>query len=139
MQAMPRSGFAQQGGGPASQEPTDVRIRMTFGGRTLIAALYDSPSARDFALMLPLDLTIEDHSNNEKIAYFPRKLSEDGSGPFGNEQPGDLCHYQPWGNLALFYAGYRYSSGLIRLGHLDDGVEPLLVRGKLDLRVECLT
>jgi hypothetical protein len=105
---LPRSGFGQQGGGPASQEPTDVRTRMTFGGRTLIATLYDNLSARDFASMLPLDPTIEDYSNNEKIAYLPRKLTEDGSGPVGSEQPGDLCYCQPSGNLALFYAGYRY-------------------------------
>ena len=89
---------------------------------------YDNPSARDFASMLPLELTIEDYANNEKIAYLPRKLTEDGSGPFANEAPGDLCYYVPWGNLAFFYAGYRYSRGLIRLGRLDNGFEPLLNR-----------
>ena len=52
----------------------------------LTATLYDNPSARDFASMLPLDLTIEDYANNEKIAYLPRKLTEEGSGPFGNER-----------------------------------------------------
>ena len=86
--------------------------------------------------MLPLDVTIDDYADNEKIAHLPRKLTEDGSGPFGSERPGDLCYYSPWGNLTLFYAGYRYSSGLIRLGHLDDGVEPLLTRGNFPLRIE---
>ncbi len=33
------------------------------------------------------------------------KLSEQGSGPFANEQPGDMCSYAPWGNLAFFHAG----------------------------------
>jgi hypothetical protein len=42
--------------------------------------------------MLPLDLTIEDYSTNEKIAHLPRKLTEEGSGPFGNERPYDLCY-----------------------------------------------
>ncbi|MFE0752504.1 cyclophilin-like fold protein [Inquilinus sp. NPDC058860] len=51
----------------------------------------------------------------------------------------DLCHYAPWGNLAFFYAGYRYSRGLIRLGRLDGGIEPLLTRGKFPLRVEPLS
>jgi hypothetical protein len=133
---LPRSGFGQQGRNPASQEPTDVRIRFTFNGLTLTATLYDNPSARDLASMLPLDLTIDDYSNNEKIAVLPRKLTEDGSGPFGNERPGDLCYYSPWGNLALFYAGYRYSSGLIRLGRFEGGYEPLRVQGEFDLRVE---
>ena len=70
----------------------------------MIATLYDNPSARDLMSLLPLDLTIDDYGNNEKIAYLPRKLTEEGSGPFGNEAPGDLCYFAPWGNLAMFYA-----------------------------------
>ena len=107
-------------------------------GRTLNATLYDNPSARDFASMLPLDLTIDDYSINEKIAYLPRKLTEEGGGPFGNEAPGDLAYYAPWGNLVFFYGSYRYSSGLIRLGRIDGDIAPLLVRGKFDLHIELL-
>ncbi len=115
-----------------------MRIQIEFNGQSMTATLYDNPSARDFASMLPLDLTIEDYSTNEKIAYLPRKLTEEGSGPFGNEAPGDLCYYAPWGNLAFFYASYRYSSGLIRLGRIDGNFAPLLTRGKFDLRIERL-
>ena len=115
-----------------------MKIRIAFGGHDFTATLYDNPSARDFASMLPLDLTIDDYANNEKIAYLPRKLTEEGSGPFANEAPGDLCYYAPWGNLAFFYASYRYSSGLIRLGRLDGGIEPLLTRGEFPLRIELL-
>jgi hypothetical protein len=136
--AMPQLAQGQEGRNPASQEPTDVKIRMTFNGMTMAATLYDNPSARDFASMLPLDLTIDNYANNEQIAYLPRKLTEDGSGAFSNEQPGDLCYFAPWGNLALFYAGYRYSSGLIRLGRFDDGFDPLLVRGEFPLRIELI-
>jgi hypothetical protein len=124
--------------GQAGQEETSMRIRIEFNGQSMTATLYDNPSARDFASMLPLDLTIEDYSTNEKIAYLPRKLTEEGSGPFGNEAPGDLCYYAPWGNLAFFYASYRYSSGLIRLGRIDGDFAPLLTRGKFDLRIERL-
>lgn len=111
-----------------------MKIVMTFGGQTLTGGLYDNASARDLFALLPLDLGIEDYADNEKITYLPRKLSLDGSGPFGNERPGDICYYAPWGNLALFYAGYRYSSGLIRLGHFDDFM-PLLTRGAYPLRI----
>ena len=119
-------------------EKAMMKIECAFSDHVLTASLYDNPSARDFASMLPLELTIEDYSNNEKIAYLPRKLTEDGSGPFTNEAPGDLCYYVPWGNLAFFYAGYRYSGGLIRLGRLDNGFEPLLTRGKFPLRIKRL-
>ena len=115
-----------------------MKIELAFSDHVFTASLYDNPSVRDFASMLPLDLTIDDYANNEKIAYLPRKLSEEGSGPFTNEAPGDLCTYAPWGNLAFFYAGYRYSDGLIRLGRLDKGFEPLLTRGEFPLRIRRL-
>ncbi|TPJ57855.1 MFS transporter [Mesorhizobium sp. B2-7-1] len=131
----PRPANSQQGRGPANQEPTDMRIRMTFDGRTMTATLHDNPSAQDFFSMLPLDLKIQDYAHNEKIAYLPRKLTEEGSGPFGNEQPYDLCYFMPWGNLAMFYAGYRHP-GLIRLGRFDEGREALHSRGAFPLHIE---
>lgn len=121
-----------------AQEGSVMRIRFVFSDQDFTATLQDNPSARDLISMLPLDLTVEDYSTNEKIAYLPRKLTEAGSGPFGDEAPGDLCYYAPWGNLALFHASYRWSRGLIRLGRLDGGPEPLLLRGEYPLRVEPL-
>jgi hypothetical protein len=115
-----------------------MKVRIEFNRASMTAALYDNPSARDFASMLPLNLTIDDYSNNEKISYLPRKLTEEGSGPFGEEAPGDLAYYAPWGNLAFFYGSYRYSSGLIRLGRIDGDIAPLLMRGKFDLHIELL-
>ena len=132
----PPMAYGQQGRDPANQEPTNVKVRFLFDRHTVDATLYDNPSARDFASMIPLDLKIEDYSTNEKIAYLPRKLTEEGSGPFGNEQPGDVCYYAPWGDVILFYAAYRYSSGLIRLGRVDGGIEPMLTRGTFPLRIE---
>ncbi|MEO6380608.1 MAG: cyclophilin-like fold protein [Nitrobacter sp.] len=96
------------------------------------------PSTRDFSSMLSLDFTIDNYSTNEKIARLPRKLTEEGSGPFDNERPGDLAYYAPRGNLAFFYRSYRYSSGLIRLGRIDGDIAPLLVRGKYDLHIKLL-
>jgi len=132
---LPRIASGQQGIDPANQEPSDMRIRMTFDGRSMTATLYDNPSARDFYGMLPLDLTIENYGGNEKIAYLPRKLTEEGNGPFGSERPYDLCYFMPWGNLAMFYADYKHP-GLIRLGRFDEGYEALHVPGEFALRIE---
>lgn len=119
-----------------AQTERGVKVRIMFNGASMVATLYDNPSARDLAAMLPLALAIDDYSNNEKIAHLPRKLTGEGSGPFGNEAPGDICYYAPWGNLAFFYGSYRYSAGLIRLGRIDGDIAPLLMRGKFDLRIE---
>lgn len=113
-----------------------MRIRFSFADQSFTATLLDTPPARSLLALLPLEGTIEDYSNNEKIVRLPGKLSEEGTGSFGDEAAGDLCYYAPWGNLALFYAGYRYSRGLIRLGRLDGGVEPLMKRGRFPVRIQ---
>ncbi|MFF0952427.1 cyclophilin-like fold protein [Rhizobium leguminosarum] len=134
--ALPLVAQGQDERRPADPEATDdVRIRIGFNNLTLTATLFDNPTVRDLASMLPLNLKIEDYGRNEKIVHLPRKLTEEGSGAFGNEQPGDLCYFKPWGNLALFYADYRWD-GLIRLGRFDNGFEPLLVRGEYPVRIE---
>src|SRR5918994_7602979 len=130
-------GQTAQDAAPDQDEMT-MRIRIEFNGASMTARLYDNPSARDLASMLPLDLMIDDYSNNEKTSYLPRKLTEEGAGPFGNEAPGDLAYYAPWGNLAFFHGSYRYSAGLIRLGRIDGGIAPLLALGKFDFRIELL-
>lgn len=122
---------------PNAQEPTDMRVRFTFGDFTMTATLYDNPPARDFYAMLPLELAISDFAHNEKIAYLPRKLTEEGSGQFDNEQPYDLCYYRPWGNLAMFYADYEHP-GLIRLGRFEEGYYALHERGEFPLKIEAV-
>ncbi|WP_421760666.1 cyclophilin-like fold protein [Devosia sp.] len=114
-----------------------MKITMTFNGQVLRGELYDNASARDFFSLLPLEIGVEDYADNEKIAYLPKTLSLEGSRPFSKERPGDICYYSPWGNLALFYAGYHYSKGLIRLGRFDD-FGPLLTRGTFPLRIDAV-
>lgn len=113
-----------------------MKIRIAFHDHDFTASLYDNASAREFAAMLPLDLTIADFAHNEKIAYRPRKLKDLTRGPVPDAGPGDLCYYIPWGNLAFFYGGYESTRDLARLGKLDGDVEPLLTRGEFPLRIE---
>lgn len=112
-----------------------MRIGIAFGSESFTATLEDNASAREFASMLPLELTISDYGSNEKIAYLPRKLTELARGPFPNAAPGDLCYYVPWGNLAFFHGPFESTRDLVRLGRLDGGVGPLLVGGEFALRI----
>jgi hypothetical protein len=118
--------------------PAPTRIRLAFATHVFTATLNTTPQAQDLASLLPLALEIDDYSTNEKITYLPRKLTEESPAPITKEAPGDLCYYAPWGNLALFHGPYRWSRGLLRLGHLDAGPAPLLTRGKVPLRIERL-
>ncbi len=127
--AAPRALLAQTG-------DTDMRIRCIFGDQNFTIRLFDNPTSRDLVSLLPLDLTIEDFSNNEKLAHLPRRLDEGGLADYDDEAPGDLCYFRGWGNLAFFHSDYQYRGDLIRLGRIEGGVAPLLVKGKLPLRIE---
>ena len=102
----------------------------------LTATLDDTPTARDFAALLPLRLTLEDYAATEKISDLPRRLSI-AEAPVGTTpSAGDIAYYAPWGNLALFHRPFRYSEGLVRLGRIDTGVEVLRPPGPLAVTIE---
>ena len=88
--------------------------------------------------MLPLTVTLEDHAATEKISYLPRKLSTEAAPAGSDPAVGDVAYYAPWGNLALFYKDFRYSSGLIKLGRIDSGLEALSVPGTARATIERL-
>lgn len=113
-----------------------ARIRCAFSDQEIVYRLVDNPTVRDFLSILPLDLTIEDYSTNEKLAHLPRRLDEGGLVDFDDERPGDLCYFLGWGNLAFFHGDYDYRENLFRLGHIDGEIDPLLVRGEYPLRIE---
>ena len=113
-----------------------MKIRITAGGTVMTATLVDNATSRDFVSLLPLTVTLEDYAATEKITYLPRKLSTKGA-PAGSEPAmGDVAYYAPWGNLALFYKDFRYSSGLVRLGRIDAGLEALSTPGSLKATIE---
>src|SRR5438034_92473 len=81
-------------------------------------------AAQEFAALLRLSLTLEDYASTENISDLPKRLSTEGAAP-GFDPSGDIAYYEPWGNLAVFYKDFRYSSGLVSLGRLDTGVDLL--------------
>lgn len=113
-----------------------MRLRCRFADQDFTYRLLDNATVRDLVSLLPLGLTIEDFSTNEKLAHLPRRLDEGGLADFDDEAPGDLCYFRGWGNLAFFHASYRYRGDLIRLGHIEGGIAPLLVKGRFPLRLE---
>lgn len=123
---------------PTIPEARSMKIRLTINGETTTATLEDNPSARDFLTMLPMTLTLDDYNATEKIAYLPRKLSTQGAPAGIDPEVGDITYYAPWGNVALFYRDFGYSSGLIRLGRFDAGVNLLNVTGNLKVTIEAV-
>ena len=83
-------------------------------------------------------MTLEAYASTEQIAYPPRKLSTQGAPAGIDPEVGDITYYAPWGNLALFYKDFGYSTGLIRLGRFDAGVEALSGRDTLNATIEVI-
>lgn len=115
-----------------------MRISIDVNGTHLTATLDDNSTARDFMSLLPLTLTLEDYNATEKISDLPKKLSTSGAPAGIDPTTGDITYYAPWGNLAIFYKDFRYSTGLVRLGRIDSDLSALTRQGTLHVRIDRL-
>ena len=122
----------------ADAETDGMKIRIRMNGNEVTATLIDNATSRDFASLLPLTLKLEDYGETEKIGYLPRKLSTEGAPPGSDPSVGDVSYYAPWGNLAIFRRDFRYSSGLIKLGKVDTGIEALNVPGSVKVTIDLI-
>ena len=112
-----------------------TKIEVKVDGTVLRATLDDTPAGRDFARMLPLDLTLNDYHGVEKVADLPRKLDTSGAPVAYEPVAGDITVYAPWGNLAIFYKPFQSSRGLVRLGAFDGPIDALLQDGPFRVRI----
>lgn len=129
---------AQRSSTASSPDAQSVRIRLTINGKSTTATLIDSATARDFLALLPMTLKLDDYASTEKIATLPKKLSTQGAPAGVDPDVGDITYYAPWSNLAIFYRDFGYSTGLIKLGRLDAGIEVLNVVGSLNATIEVI-
>jgi hypothetical protein len=118
-----------------TQQARAMKISMDVNGTRVTVTLDDNATSRDFVALLPLTLSLEDYNNTEKISDLPRKLSTQGAPEGVEPAAGDIAYYAPWGNLAIFYKGFRYSSGLVRLGRLDAGADAFRRAGTLRVTI----
>lgn len=123
---------------PGAVKPSQTtKIRLKFDGGEATAELYDNPTSRDLVSMLPLTLSFKDFNGTEKISYPPRSLSTEKAPEGFKPSEGDLTLFAPWGNLAIFYHDFRYSKGLVPIGHFTSGLEKLAkMNGEFTVRIE---
>lgn len=112
-----------------------TRILVTVGDTALPATLDDTPAGRDFAALLPLELSLSDYHATEKVADLPRRLDTTGAPARYAAKAGDITYYAPWGNLAIFYKPFQPASGLVRLGAFDGAFDALLKGGSVPVRI----
>ena len=123
---------------PCGAEDGTMKIRIKVGEKVTTATLIDSKTARDFASLLPLNLTLKDYAGTEKVSDLPRRLSTEGAPSGSDPSVGDITYYAPWGNLAIFYRDFGYASGLVILGKIEGGIEAFQVPGSVKVTIELI-
>jgi hypothetical protein len=113
-----------------------MRIRIVANGQCFTAVLEDSETARDLVSLLPIEVTLDDYNQTEKVADLPRRLSTAGAPDGTAPVVGDIAYYAPWGNLAIYYRDFAYSRGLVRLGRLQGDTSALGDMGPGKARIE---
>ncbi|MGL5292979.1 MAG: cyclophilin-like fold protein [Aeromonas sp.] len=122
----------------AQNKAESMNIKMTIASQIITATLEESLSARDFFAMLPLTLPLEDYADTEKIAYLPRTLTTQGAPKGIDPDVGEIAYYAPWGNLAIFYRDFGYSTGLIKLGRIESGLSHLTTTPATSITIEAI-
>ena len=114
-----------------------MKIRIDVDGVAVMATLDpNSQAAKDFSALLPLKLTLKDYNATEKVSNLPRRLSTKDAPPGFDPSIGDIAYYAPWGNLAIFYKDFGYSSGLVKLGTIDAALDRLNAPGSLKVTID---
>lgn len=117
-----------------------MKIRLTVNEKSITARLVDSTTARDFASLLPLTLTMNDLFGREKFGHLPRAISNEGKHTH-NYALGELAYWPPGPDVAVFYRhdGEAIPApGIIVIGRVTSGLDALSVRGAVIVRFERL-
>lgn len=104
---------------PQNENSTIMKLKISIGDKSVIATMVDNATTKDFISMLPLTLNLEDYAGTEKVSTLSRKLTTKGAPSGYDPNVRDITYYAPWGNLAIFYKDFGYSSGLIQLGKIE--------------------
>ena len=113
-----------------------MQIHITIGATTMTATLDDNPTARDFAALLPLSLTLRDFGAAEKVSgALSRPLSEQGAPETAAGAVGDIAYYAPWRNIAFYRSPGPNAAGVIRIARITSGIEALDQQGQVQVTV----
>lgn len=123
-QAAPAASKAAQAA-PAQENKAAAKLLLKLENKEVSVVLADNTAVQSVLNQLPAAVSFSDFNNTEKIAYLPQKLKLDGAPKGHAPKAGDMCIYAPWGNICIFYRDYKFSSDLIYLGHVEQGLETL--------------
>ncbi|SDE77395.1 hypothetical protein SAMN04488105_107192 [Salipiger thiooxidans] len=89
-------------------------------------------ASRDFASVLPIELTLTDCHGIEKVADLPRRLDDRGSPRACVPTTGHIAQSRPSSDIAIFSP----SAGLLRLRRFDGEMGTMGRSGAVPVRIE---
>jgi hypothetical protein len=117
---------------PPSVSTGSVRIVLRFGDEFATATLSNTPAAREFAAMLPLQLKLHDPMGQAKSGLLPRPIDANGGAPVFDPAVGDIYYSAPSSTFGVFYDDLGQSipdPGLVRLGTVDARMDRIAEAG----------
>ena len=106
-------------------EDLEKKIRLEFDDKEILVVLENNNSARAFYDRLPLEFEFKDYARTEKVTDLLEPLPKP-EGNFGYDPNlGDFAYYAPWEGLVFYYKDFRYSTGVIKLGEIVEGLDNL--------------
>ena len=128
-------------GSPATSTPASeaahgeesFRMWMTIGDESFAITLAHNVTARSFAELLPLTMSMSDLNKNEKHARLPAPLPVDARRP-GTIQNGDIMLYGT-DTLVVFYRTFESPYSYTHIGRLDDPAALAQALGRGDVRI----
>lgn len=115
-----------------------MKLNLNIGGKVITATLAANATARDFASVLPLSVSMNDLFGREKYGDLPRALSEDGPRK-SRFEVGDIAYWSPDHQFAIYYnqdGKSIPSPGIIPIARIDSGVETFNVSSSVKVRIE---
>ena len=100
---------------------SNMKIKVSDGTNAVTFELNETSAAKSLYGMLPMDVAVENYSNNEKI-FYPTATVTYGSDCIEGDCPaGTLALFSPWGNVVMYYGAASRYSGLYILGNAVEG------------------
>ena len=122
----------------SSERSQNVKININIGGKILTATLADNATARDFASVLPLNVSMNDLFGREKYGDLPKALSENGPRK-SKYEVGDIAYWSPDRQFAVYYhqdGESIPSPGIIPIAKIDAGAAAFNVPGSVKVTIE---
>lgn len=122
--------------GNNNNQPTgDMKIRITFADKELIATLTNNATSRAFVEKLPLTLPMLDLYSREMCYRFPDALPANEASTRGYEV-GEIIYYPPRHSFVIMYAQNGERFNMQTIGRIDANVEAFRNIGDIDVRFE---